>query len=152
MDSKLNFTTHISQICEQVGRQVQVVSILSHVLDQPIQILLYNSFVECYFKFCSAIWQFCSKIENNKERALRFITTDFTSSYNNLLVKCYKTPLYVTRIRKFLEIAYKIMNDKCPEYLSKLITSKSVPVNLRSENNLIIAKYTKVAFGKNNFN
>ena len=40
----------------------------------------------------------------------------------------------------------------CPEYLSKLITLENVPVNLRSENNKIIPKYTKVAFGQNNFN
>jgi len=44
------------------------------------------------------------------------------------------------------------MNVMCPEYLSEVITLKNVPVNLRSENNQIISKYTKVAFGKNNFN
>jgi len=36
----------------------------------------------------------------------------------------------------------------CPEYF----TLKDVPVSLRSENNLIIPKYTEVAFGKNNLN
>ena len=44
------------------------------------------------------------------------------------------------------------MNNMCSEYLSKLITLKNMLVNLRSENNLIIAKYIKAAFGKNNFN
>jgi len=32
------------------------------------------------------------------------------------------------------------MNDMCPEYLSKLITLKNVPIYLRSENNIIIKK------------
>ena len=156
VDNKLNFFTHISQICLKAGRQVQVLSRLSYVLDQRSKMLLYNSFVDCYFNYCSSIWHFCSKtntykIEKLQEKALRFITTDFTSSYHNLLVKCNKTPLYVTRIRKFLEMAYKIRNNMCPEYLSHLITVKNVPVNLRSENTLIIPKYTTVAYGKNNF-
>ena len=48
-------------------------------------------------------------------------------------------------------MAYKIMNDMCPEYLSKFITLKNVPVNLRSQSTLTIPKYSTVAYGKNNF-
>jgi len=40
----------------------------------------------------------------------------------------------------------------CPEYSSKRITLKNVPINLQCENNIIILKYTKQAFGKNNLN
>jgi hypothetical protein len=56
-----------------------------------IIVLLYGTFVVKLITY---------KIEKIQEKALRFITTDFTSSYNNVLVKCNKTPLYVTRIRK----------------------------------------------------
>ena len=55
VDNKLNFNTQITQVCQKAGRKVQVLSRLCHVLDQPTNMLLYNSFVECYFNYCSMI-------------------------------------------------------------------------------------------------
>ena len=57
-DNKLNVNTHISKISGA--------SFIYIVLDQPIKMLLYDSFVECYFDFCSDIWHFCSKTNNRK--------------------------------------------------------------------------------------
>ena len=53
VDNKLNFNTQITQVCQKAGRKVQVLSRLCNVLDQPTKMLLYNSFVECYFNYCS---------------------------------------------------------------------------------------------------
>jgi len=64
VDSKLNFSTHISQICGKTGRQVHILCRLAHVLDQPIKMLVYTSFVECYFKFC--LGHFYSKTNTYK--------------------------------------------------------------------------------------
>ena len=114
VDSKLKFSTHILQICEKAGIQVHICLDCHMFLTNLskyyytlvslnatlIIVLLYDIFV---VKLINTY-----KIENNQEKAVRFTTTDFTSSYNNLSVKCNKTLLYVIRIRKFLEIAYKI--------------------------------------------
>ena len=40
----------------------------------------------------------------------------------------------------------------CPEYLSKFLTLKKVPVNLRSENNLMIPKYKQHLAKITNYN
>ena len=53
--------------------------------------LLYDSFVECYF-YCFIIWHFTSsnsntnKIEKIQKKELRYITRDFTSSNNVVII------------------------------------------------------------------
>ncbi len=67
LDNKLTFDSHKSTLCQKAGKQVQVLSRLSHVLNESNKLLLYNSFVECYFfKYCSYIWHFCSNANTKK--------------------------------------------------------------------------------------
>ena len=118
--------------------------------------LLYNSFIKCYFNYCSVIWHFCSKyntykIENLQKKALRFITMNFNSSYKLLLDDCNKYPLYVARIKRFIELVYKIAHDKCPIYLNDLIKRNNLPINLRSENDMYIPQYKTITYGKHSF-
>ena len=98
VDNKSNFNTQIIQVCQKTGNKIQVLSRLCHVLDQPTQMLLYNSIVACQFNNCSIIWHFTSnnntyKIENIQKKVIRYITRDFTSSYGDILNVCKKTPL-----------------------------------------------------------
>ena len=125
VDNKLNVNTQITNICQTAGRKVQVLSRLSHVLDQSSKMLLYmyNSFVECYFNYCSVIWHFTSnrntyKIEKIQKKALKYITRDF--SYSKLLNVCNTNSLYIVRTRKIFETVYKIVCEQCPSYLGNL--------------------------------
>jgi hypothetical protein len=156
LDNKLNFDVHISKLCEKAGRQVQVLSRLSHTLNNINKMLLYNCFIECYFNYCSCIWHFCSiantlKIEKLQKKALRFITLDFHSTYAELLEKSDKVPLYIIRIRKALEMVFKMKNNMCPEYLNNLIACKDNDYNLRADNLLVIPKFKTVTYGKKSF-
>jgi hypothetical protein len=86
LDSELKFDTHTSKLCQKAGNQINVLAGLCTVLDEPSKFLLYNSFIECYFNYCSVVWHFSSKcntykIEKLQEKALRFIKLDFNSSY-----------------------------------------------------------------------
>ena len=112
IDNKLNFHEHVSKLCNKAGKQAQVISRLSRVLSGSNKMLLYSSFVECYFNYCCLIWHFCSnantyKLEKLQKRALKLITLDFKSSYAKLLNKCNERPLYIVRIYKCLEMVYK---------------------------------------------
>ena len=66
LDNKLKFDEHITKLCQNAGKQVQVISRLRHVLDEETKLLLYNCFVECYFNYCSIVWHFCSKYNTYK--------------------------------------------------------------------------------------
>ena len=106
VDSKLTFDVHISHLCQKAGRQIKVLSRLSNTLDQSGKMLLYNSYIECYFNYCSVLWHFCKtsdtfKIEKLQKKALRYISNT-TNSYNLLLETCQKAPLYIVRLHKIL--------------------------------------------------
>ena len=58
LDKKLNFESHISNLCPKACRQIHLLARLSHILNESIKMLVYNSFVECYFNYCSPIWHF----------------------------------------------------------------------------------------------
>jgi len=153
IDNKLNFNNHVSSICQKASRQVNVLGRLSKVIDESSKMLLYNSFVECYFNYCSTLWHFCSnndtyKVEKIQKRALRYVTSDFNSSYESLLLISQKSPLYVVRLRKIVELVHKISQDKCPSYLKNLIESKTSNRLLRSVNNMYLPKFKTITFGK----
>ena len=59
LDNKLNFNEHASTLCNKAGKQVQVISRLSRALNESNKMLLYSSFVECYFNYCCLIWHLC---------------------------------------------------------------------------------------------
>ena len=153
VDNKLNFNVHISKLCQKAGRQVSVISRLCNVLDQSSKMLLYNSFIECYFSYCSVLWHFCSnsntyKVEKIQKRALKFITNDFTSEYNVLLEKCKKSPLYIVRTRKFLEVVFRILNGMYPGYLTSFLSLKDNALHLRSVKPLNVPTFKTIKYGK----
>ena len=55
LDSEINFDTHISKLCQKAGNQINVLARLCNLLDEPSKFLLYNSFIEWYFNYCSVV-------------------------------------------------------------------------------------------------
>ena len=63
---------------------------LSRVLNESNKLLLYSSFIACYFNYCCVLWHVCNnsdtlKIEKLQEKALRYSMLDFKSPYQQLL-------------------------------------------------------------------
>ncbi len=117
--------------------------------------LLYNSFIECYFNYCGVIWHTCSnadtmKVEKMQEKALRHVTLDFSSDYSILLHECGKSSLYVMRLRKIVEVLYKILNGMYPKYLDKYVNMKdNGPYDMRVSNKLLAPRFQTIKYGKN---
>ena len=56
------------------------------------------------------------KIEKIHERALRFIYSDYSSSYESLLIKSQLPSLKVRRMRTIVLGSFKILNNMSPAY------------------------------------
>ena len=157
IDNKLSFNSHIVTLCQKAGRQIQALSRLSHMLNENNKMLLYNSFIECYFNFCSIIWHFCSKnntykLEKLQKKAIRYVTLDYNcNSYKSLLNKCNKHPMYIKRIHRMMELMFKIQTDASPDYLKDFILLKKTNFNLRNENVLSIPKFKTIMYGQRSF-
>ena len=66
--------------------------------------VIVNSFMLCHFNYCPLIWSFCSnvsqkKLEKINERALRLALSNYTPSYDTLLVKAKPTTIHIRSIR-----------------------------------------------------
>ena len=156
IDNSLNYSKHISNLCQKAGRKIQAIRRLKNVLNEHSKILLFDSFVECYFNYCSVIWHFCSKKDSMKlellqRKALSMIKNDYKCHYKDLLVEFGKKPLYITRLHKMLEYIFRINHDLFPKYLKDLIEHKIASVDLRSENNICIPKFSTFTYGKHSF-
>ena len=157
LDNKLNFDLHITKLSQKAGRQIQVISRLSRILNESSKMLLYNTFLVCYFQYCSIVWHFCSKINTYKieklqYKALKHISRDYNSCYADLLKGYNIDPLFVQRIRKMMESVYKILKGNCPHYLRALCQEKhAIRYDFRAENNVFIPKYQTICYGKKSF-
>ena len=104
LDFQLNFNIHISNICKKASRQLNVLKRISKHLCKLGKLNIYHSFILSNFNYCSLTWHFCGetntkKIEKNQERAMRFIYSDYSTSYESLLIKSQLPSLEVRRLR-----------------------------------------------------
>ena len=89
LDDKLTFDIHIESICLSASRQIHAVKRLSKFLDESSRMLIYKSFVSSAFSYSTITWNFCVirkslKLGKRQESALRFVFSDFTSTYDYL--------------------------------------------------------------------
>ena len=89
------------------------------------------------------------RLKNCRKKALSYVTLDVNTTYDQLLTKCEKTPLYVTRIYTNFEMLYQILHHLCPSYLYSFVKNNTSSYNIRSELNMIIPKFNTFTYGKN---
>ena len=156
IDHELKFKEHVSTICQKAARQLNVLKRLHKFLNEDSRLAIYRCFILSNFSYCPLVWHFCSielchKMEKIQERALRFVYSDFTSSYDALLKKGNHQMLYLNRLRNIATEVYKICNGYSPRYLSDLIERKLLPYNVRAKDILNQPKCNSVSYGLNSF-
>ena len=82
LDNKLNFSKHVSNICQRVHNQIQVITRFRNILCDSTKARLYKAFIMPHFMYCSTIWHFCGarnceKLELLNKFTLRIILGPF---------------------------------------------------------------------------
>ena len=121
IDFMLNFNDHISDICKKASQQLAVLKRIGRFLTKHGKLTIFKSFIMSNFNYCPLAWHFCSQASTNKmekiqERALRFISNDFTSPLETLLVLNNATPLHIGRMKLMATEVFKILNTVSPTY------------------------------------
>lgn len=152
IDSKLNFDSHISDLCKKASRQVNVLKRLSNILSLKVKLAILNSFVLSNFKYCPLIWHFCKRrklrlIEKIYERALRTVYGDTKLSYSELLKLYNRHTLHYERLRLIAVQVYKSLNGLSPQYVNCLFTVKETGYNLRNKILLVQPIVNTVNYG-----
>ena len=78
IDKNLNFDSHLSKLCNNVGRKVTALARIAKLLPFNKRKLILNTFIDSQFSYCPLVWMFCSrkmdrKINRLHERSLRIV-------------------------------------------------------------------------------
>ena len=92
IDNKLNFNTHVDEICKKAGQKLNTLSRVTPYMDLSKRRILLNAFSISQFSYCPLVWMFHSRGKNNKinrihERCLQIIYNDKKSTFYELLEK-----------------------------------------------------------------
>ena len=117
---------------------------------------MYKSFISSNFSYCPVSWIFCGKqnsdkLEKLQERALRFIFSDYTSPYRELLKYGHFLSLSALHIRYLAIEMYKCVHGLNPPYLNELFKSKDTRYYFRDSNRLQQPEFQTVRYGFKSF-
>ena len=156
IDFQLNFNVKVSNICKRATKQLNVLKRIGKHLCRLGKLNINHSFILSNFNYCPFTWHFCGevntkKIENIQERALRFIYSDYSSSYESLLIKSQLPSLKVRRTRTIALESFKILNDLSPAYLNDLLTFKNHSYNFRYQRTVVVQQVRTDKHGSRSF-
>ena len=100
--------------------------------------LLLNAFITAQFSHASVIWMFHSRKVNNRinhihERALRLVYKDYTSTFDELLLKDNPFRIHHRNLQKLAIEIFKVKLGLAPEIMKNIFPIIENPYDLRSE-------------------
>ena len=90
-------------------------------------------------------------MERIQERALGFIYSDYSSSYNELLEKHGAGKLELNHFRVMCTEIYKILNGIAPSYMQDLFVMNQSRYSSRRPLNLHLPRVNQTTYGLNSF-
>ena len=90
LNSKLNFTSHIYDICQKAGQELNEISKITTYMDFAKRRLIVNPFFFLQFNYNQLVWMCHNRTNDNKiyclyERCFRLIYNDKKSFFEDLL-------------------------------------------------------------------
>ena len=78
LDSKLNFSEHITSICKKASQRIGVLMRLRNLIPIKSKLILFKSAILPFLTYCNLVWHFCKasdtrKLERLQERGLRAV-------------------------------------------------------------------------------
>ena len=125
IDSKLNFTDHISSICKKASQRIGVLMRLRNLIPTKAKLGLFKSAVLPYLTYCHLVWHFCKssearKLERLQERGLRAVYRDKHARYSKLLKRAELPTLMNRRLQDICILMYKVKHKLWPTYISNI--------------------------------
>ena len=150
-DCRLSFEKHVSE--KTAASQLNASKGLRpYILEEKTRKILIQSFVLSQFNYCPLVWYFTTakqlqKIERIQERALRFITDYYTSTYEELLINMGMASMRVRQMQNLCIEIYKTLSNLNPEYMQELFERNSSSYDTRRPNDLKVPRINQTTFG-----
>ena len=152
IDSNLSFEKHINNLCKKASQKLNALARISGYINLQKRRVIMKSFIISQFGYCPLSWMFHSKRLNNKinsihERALRITYVDNVSSFQELLEKDNSVSIHHKNIQVLATEMFKISKNLSPDIVREIFQERSVPYNLRSDNNFASRHVNSVYHG-----
>ena len=154
VDDKLSFNNHINTICRSAANQLNALIRLRRSLGIGERKALIQSFALSNFNYCPLAWMLScvkclNKIENLQKRALRFMLSDYESSYDELLTLSGICAINVRFKRNLCVEIYETLNDLNPSFMREVFETRKTKraVRGRYKINLEIPRVNQTSFG-----
>ena len=152
IDSNLSFEKHINNLCKKASQELNALARISGYINLQKRRVIMKSFIISQFGYCPLSWMFHSKRLHNKinsihERALRITYVDNVSSFQELLEKDNSVSIHHKNIQVLATEMFKIFKNLSPDIVREIFQERSVPYNLRSDNNFASRHVNSVYHG-----
>ena len=112
IDEKLNFTSHISELCTKARQKVGVLMRQRNLIPCNAKLSLYKSSILPHLTYCHLVWHFCNasdrrNLERIQKRALRAVYKTRSASYQELLDRAKPPTLYNRRLQDIATLMFK---------------------------------------------
>ena len=119
IDIKLNFKSHVSELCKKPSQKIATLSRLSNYLHNSKKKLIFSSIIKSQFSYFPLVWMFCLRTLKNMinklhERSLRIILNDYSSDFNILLENNNDICNHHRNIQTLLIEVFKMKNGLAP--------------------------------------
>ena len=154
IDHDLKYNLHIDTVTSQIGKQLNAVKRLKQNLDKRSKTTIYNSYINCNFNYCSAVWMFANKsnlekLEKVNKRALRIVTNNGHLSYDELCKQEHQLTVYRRCIKSIAILIYKVKRGLSPVYLQELVNEQRINYDMKDNDRLTLPAFNTVKYGKN---
>ena len=121
IDKQLKFDSHSSKLSKKAAMHLNAIRRLARFIGSKEREVNVNSFILFHFNYYPLFWSSCSnasqkKLEKINDRALRLAHSDYTLSYNTLLVKAKPTTIHIRSIRLLALEMYKTFQNLSPAF------------------------------------
>ena len=125
MDQKLSFEPHVDSLCRKASQKLNAPARMTSSLKFKQRILLLNAFLTVQFSYASVIWMFHSRNFTNRinhihEKALRLVYKDYTSTFDELLLKDNSFRIHHHNLQKLAIEIFKVKLSLAPEIMRNI--------------------------------
>ena len=115
IDEKLNFTSHITELCTKASGKEGVLVRLPNLIPCNARLSLYKSSILFHQTYCHLVWHFCNASDQRKlvriqERSLRAVYKSRSASYQELLDRAKLPTLYNRRLQDIATLMFKVIS------------------------------------------
>ena len=119
-----------------MSKKVNALVRIAKYLNKSQKTLLSSTFIYSHFNYCPLVWVFSSKDTNKKidglhKRALRLLYDDYTSNYEELLLKDDYVCVHVRNLQFLMTEIFKTIHDENPHFMRDVFVREDTRYDLK---------------------